>query len=140
MEQDSLKMEKEKYDKAISNSNLMQTFNIGSSLMTAGINANILQGNFEELERSAEAVELQALERANILRERYSKSVGDFIVGAARRGIKISSGSVKANIERSAEELGEDIQNEKENAKAYAERLRTKANRMKSLIPICCKE
>jgi hypothetical protein len=104
-----------------------------SNLFVSGINSNILQGNFETLRASADAIELQALERANQLRESFSKAVGDYVYVATKRGFKTDSGSVQSNIEESSMNLSKDIQKEAENARAEANVQRLKADAQRGM-------
>lgn len=75
----------------------------------------------------ADEVELQAMQRANQLREQFNQAAGSYQVSAAQRGIDIKSGSVRSNLENSAINLGKDIQKESENAAMKAKALRTQA-------------
>ena len=77
-----------------------------ATLRTDAANFNIQAGN----------VELQAKQRANQLRQQFIDAAGSYMFGAAQRGIAVKSGSVQANLQRSAEALGKDIQTEQQNA------------------------
>lgn len=76
---------------------------------------------------TADAIELQALENANILREQFNQGVGSLIASGANRGIAVGSGVIQENIEKSAQALGKDIQKESEKAKLKAGTLRKEA-------------
>lgn len=102
------------------------------------IDYSALKTDASNLYISAGQVELQAKQRANQLREQFIQSAGSYMMSAANRGIAVQSGSVQSNLERSAENLGKDIQKMESNAslqaKAYitqAEIARQKARTMK---------
>ena len=69
----------------------------------------------------------------NQLREQYLQNVGSYTAGAARRGVKVGEGSARANIEKSAEALGKDVQTLTKDAKRKADRLRGKAEMSREL-------
>ena len=83
------------------------------------------------LKTQAENVELEAKERANMLREKYNSAVGNMIFSASSRGGRSSSGSIVSNIEQSAKNLGQDISSEERNAKMKADAIRLKSKLMK---------
>ncbi len=97
--------------------------------MGSAINYSSLKADASSARIQAENIELQAQQRANMLREKYNNAVGNVYFSAASRGGKVSSGSVRANLEQSAKNLGEDIASQEKNAKsrADAERMRAKA-------------
>ena len=88
-----------------------------ATLRTDAANFNIQAGN----------VELQAKQRANQLRQQFINAAGSYMFGASRRGIDVKSGSVQANLQRSAEALGKDIQKGQENASLQASAYRAQA-------------
>ena len=79
------------------------------------------------LETSAEAVELAAAEATNQLRQKYLDSVGNLQYSAAARGVAVDSGSVRQNMERSGQNLGEDIAKTNRSASMQAKTLRANA-------------
>lgn len=86
-----------------------------------------LQTNAYALKAQASNIELQAQQRANMLREQFISSIGSYQFGAAQRGVSVGSGSVVQNIESSAGDLGKDIQKEKKVAQMRANALRGQA-------------
>lgn len=74
----------------------------------------------------AQELELNAVERSNMLTEQFNQSLGVTAVSAAQRGLAQSSGSVKAEREISAINVGQDIQTMKSNARMKASSLRAK--------------
>lgn len=86
-----------------------------------------LQTNAAALKVQASSIELQAQQRANILREQFIGAIGSYQFGAANRGVSVGSGSVRQNIESSAIGLGKDIQKAKKVAQMQASALRTQA-------------
>ena len=124
-------------DNALENSKNKSMFSStlagGANMLMGAVNANILMGNFEAMESSADAIQLQALEMANNLREKFISAVGDYTYSSARRGIKTNSKSVTDNIQRSSEALGKDISRTKDNAKAKADKARSKAKYQKHM-------
>lgn len=102
---------------ASSFSNMAGSFIDYAALRTDARNLNIQAGN----------VELQAKQRANQLRQQFIESAGNYMFGAAQRGIAVQSGSVQANLQRSSEALGKDIQTMQQNASMQAGALRTQA-------------
>jgi len=118
-----------------SKKSLEQYYNLSSAfnLFASGINYNVLQGNFDALTTNAEAIEVQAQQRANQLRDNFISNLGEYKYTATKRGIKTSSGSVKANIEGSAKDLGIDIERTKKTAKTKADIQRKKAGLYQSM-------
>lgn len=102
------------------------------------IDYSALRGELTNYKIQADQIELQAKQRANQLREQFLGAVGSYTTGASRRGISVSSGSVRQNIESSAISLGKDIQRQEENARMKAQSLRQQAkidkHRGKSLM------
>lgn len=79
----------------------------------------------------ASNIELQAQQRANMLREQFVQALGTYQYGAAQRGVALSSGSVRDNMESSAMSLGNDISIAKKNAQIQARTLRGQASLLK---------
>lgn len=75
----------------------------------------------------ANAIELQAQQQANNLRQQFIGAVGNANYNAAARGVKVSSQNLQQNIERSAGDLDEDVRKMKKNAGMQADNLRTQA-------------
>ena len=95
------------------------------------IDYSALRGELTNYKIQADQIELQAKQRANQLREQFLGAVGSYTAGASRRGISVSSGSVRQNIESSAMSLGKDIQRQQENARLQASALRQQAKVLK---------
>ena len=85
------------------------------------------------LQVQANNIELQAQEKANMLREQFIQSLGSYQLNAAQRGVSLSSGSVRNNMESSAMGLGKDISKIKKNAMFEANALRAQASNKKGL-------
>lgn len=102
---------------ASSFSNMAGSFIDYATLRADASNLNIQAGN----------VELQAKQRANQLRQQFIESAGAYMFGAAQRGIAVQSSSVQANLQRSSEALGKDIQTMEQNADLQASALRTQS-------------
>jgi hypothetical protein len=86
-----------------------------------------LKTNAAALKVQANNIELQAQQRANILREQFIGAIGSYQFSAANRGVSVGSGSVRQNIESSAIGLGKDIQKAQRVAQMQASALRTQA-------------
>lgn len=86
-----------------------------------------LQTNAAAMKVQANSIELQAKQRANMLREQFISAIGSYQFSAANRGVSVGSGSVQKNIESSAISVGKDIQNAKKVAAMQASALRTQA-------------
>lgn len=99
-----------------------------SSLAGSLINYGALRTDAASLYVQAGEVQVQAKQRANQLREQFINATGSYMLGAAQRGIAVQSGSVKSNIERSAENLGKDIDTMQRNADMKSLALSTQAN------------
>lgn len=91
------------------------------------VDYSTLIGNAADYYIQAGNVELQAKERANMLRQQYISAAGNYIQNAAMRGINVNSGSVRSNLESSAINMGQDIQTMNKNAKMQAKALRSQA-------------
>jgi hypothetical protein len=117
------------------NSNIFSGMTSASELFVGALNANILQGNFESLQSTADEIELQAEQRTNILREKYNASVGDYKYTAVARGFDPESGSARQNVERSSMALGEDIQMTGDTAKRQADAKRREADAQRRAVP-----
>jgi hypothetical protein len=91
------------------------------------INFSLLnqQAKFSALQ--AGQAELTAQQNINQMREQFLENVSKLQYGAARRGIKVNSGSVQSNMETSAKNLGDDIGTVQRNAQEKAGALRTQA-------------
>lgn len=98
-----------------------------SEIIGGSLNYRMLTGNAGNYSVEANNVELQALQRANQLRQQFSSAVGSYLFNAANRGISTSSGSVRSNIENSAMNLGYDLAIQQKNAQMRADALRTQA-------------
>lgn len=109
------------------------TTGAGSFAQVAGsfLDYNVMKADAGNLYVQANQIELQAQERANMLREQFLSSVGTYQYGAAQRNISVGSGSVVGNIERSAGKLGEDITTMQKSAGLEARALRTQATNMR---------
>lgn len=98
-----------------------------SSMAGSIIDYASLRTDATNLKIQAGTVELQAKQRANQLRQQFIESAGAYMFGAAQRGIAVQSGSVQANLQRSSEALGKDIQTMSQNASLQAKAYRTQA-------------
>ena len=98
-----------------------------AKIASAGMNYQALQTNAAALKVQANSIELQARQRANMLREQFIGAIGSYQFSAANRGVSVGSGSVRDNIESSAISLGKDIQSAKQVAQMQANALRTQA-------------
>lgn len=106
------------------NSGLMTMASGFAQAVSGYIDYNALKVEAMGYGTSAMSVELQAEQQANLLRKQYIEAVGNVTYGAAARGVKTTSGNVRANIERSAEEINKDIQTNRENAEIAAREYR----------------
>lgn len=75
----------------------------------------------------AQNVELNALERANMLHQQLVEAYGNYTANAAARGVRVSSGSVQDNLINSSMEFGKDISTLKKNAALKASSIRNLA-------------
>lgn len=100
---------------ASSFSNMAGSFIDYAALRTDARNFNIQAGN----------VELQAKQRANQLRQQFIEASSSYMFNAAQRGVAVQSGSVQADLQRSSQALGKDIQTMEQNAGLQASALRT---------------
>lgn len=109
------------------------TVGAGSFAQAAGslLDYSLMKADAGNLYVQANQIELQAQERANMLREQFLSSVGTYQYGAAQRNISVGSGSVVGNIERSSGKLGEDITMMNKNASMQANALRSQATNMR---------
>lgn len=98
-----------------------------AQIASAGMNYQALKTNATALKIQANDIELQAKQRANILREQFIGAIGTYQFSAAQRGVSVGSGSVRQNIESSAISMGKDIQNAEKVAQMQASALRTQA-------------
>ena len=98
-----------------------------SSMAGSIIDYAALCTDARNLNIQAGTVELQAKQRANQLRQEFINSAGAYMFGAAQRGIAVQSGSVQANLQRSSEALGKDIQKMSQNASLQASAYRAQA-------------
>lgn len=76
---------------------------------------------------ASQNVEIQATQMANKLRQSYIESAGNYLYNAARRGIDVNSGSVRSNLQRTAEDLGKDVQEINRNAEIEKKNLEMQA-------------
>ena len=91
------------------------------------MNYQALRTDAYGLKVQANEIELQAQQKANMLREQFINSVGAYQVNATQRGVALSSGSVRNNIETSAGSLGKDIATIKKSAGLQANALRAQS-------------
>jgi hypothetical protein len=103
-----------------------------AQIVGSSINYSLLKTDLKQLETSAQNIELQAQERANILRQQFISSIGNYQFGAAQRGVSVGSGSVLSNLESSAMNVGQDVQKAKKSADLQASALRSQARILKS--------
>lgn len=94
------------------------------NIMGSHVEYNLLKRETAQLGIEASSVELQAMQEANMLREQFLESIGNYTYGAAQRGVSVGSENVKANIESSAISLGRDIQKKTKSAELKANALR----------------
>ena len=100
----------------------------GFSKMAGGIiNYNALKADAAQLKTEANSIELQAKERANMIRQQFIEAAGAYQLNAAQRGISIGSMSVRDNLEHSAGAMGEDIRKMEKSAELKANALRSQA-------------
>lgn len=81
---------------------------------------------------ASQNVELQATEMANKLRQSYIESAGNYIYNAARRGVDVSSGSVRSKLQRTSEDVGKEVQNIQRNAELEKKNLQMQAVALQS--------
>lgn len=98
-----------------------------AQLANASLNYDALNIQSDLTDIQAASVEVQALEKANMLRKSFLEASGNVIAGAAQRGIKTTSANVMDNLEGSAAAIGRDIQKLHKNAALQADVLRTQA-------------
>ena len=96
-----------------------------SKIAAGGINYSLLKTANAAANISADSIQTRAVERSNQLREQYLNSMGSFLQGSTRRGIRASSDIVAKNIERSSKNLGEDIQKMTDNAKYQSDAIKS---------------
>lgn len=89
------------------------------------INYMALNTEAAQYKLQAKSIEVQALERANQVREEFVGAVADYQYSAAARGISVSSGSVQDNIRTSSINLGQDMRKLQKSAELRAEAART---------------
>lgn len=116
-------------------------FNVSSGLkygatamiqaMMPNFDADTLASSGQALEVKASALELQATQRANALRDQFNEYIGNEIYSASTRNIKTDSGSVRGKLEKSSENIGKDIQTITENASQKASAMRDKAHMLR---------
>lgn len=100
----------------------------GFSQIAGGIiNYGALRTDASQLKTEAASIELQAKERANLIREQFIEAMGAYQMNAAQRGVSVGSMSVRDNIENSAVNLGKDIAKAERNATMQANALRAQA-------------
>ena len=104
-----------------------------AQLASGYTNYSALNTDAYSLRVQANNIELQAQEKANMLREQFLQSLGAYQLNAVQRGVSLSSGSVRDNMESSAMGLGNDISKIKKNAMFEANALRAKASINKGL-------
>lgn len=114
---------KEEYDKSA-----VEYAASGFSKIAGGIiNYNALKADAAQLKTEANSIELQAKERANMIRQQFIEAAGAYQLNAAQRGISIGSMSVRDNLEHSAGAMGEDIRKMEKSAELKANALRSQA-------------
>lgn len=99
-----------------------------AQMASSQMDYSALQTNAYALQVQANSIELQAKQRANMLREQFVSAIGSYQFGAANRGVSVGSGSVRQNIESSAISLGKDIQSQQKVAQMQANALRSQAS------------
>ena len=107
-----------------------------SSIATGAINWGLLKNEKANAKNQAAMIELQAEQRTNILLEQFNAAIGNAQYSATRRGVRAGEGSVKANIEASAKDLGTDTARAKREAKLKASTVRSqgKVNQRAGLV------
>jgi len=95
----------------------LKIINSFQELTAPDINYDILGLTANDLELQAANLELRVTQEANRIRQDFTAAAGAAISNAARRGVKVSEGDIQANIEKSAGNVGKDIQTAKENVK-----------------------
>lgn len=96
------------------------------------IDYDILQLTAEQKEIEAESVLADVENEANNLREQFIEDIGTYKAMKARRGVKVDEGGVAQNIERSAKNVGEDVQTMRGNAKYKSDQLKRKADQYRA--------
>lgn len=86
--------------------------------------------NYKELQ--AEALEAQVQEQVNLIRQQFIENIGAYEAQAAQRGVKVGEGSARLNVEKSAMELGKDVQTADKNMKYKQGQLRRSAKQYRS--------
>lgn len=100
----------------------------GFSKIAGGyINYGALKADAAQLQTEAKSIELQAKERANIIRQQFIEAAGAYQMNAAQRGISVGSMSVRSNLENSAIDMGKDIAKMDRSARLKANALRAQA-------------
>ena len=96
------------------------------------IDYDILNLKAEDREIRAQELKMQVEQDANSLRQQFAQAVGTYQHGAATRNVKVGEGSAGDNVEKSAKEVGTDIQKMRGNAEFKADQLRSEAERIRT--------
>ena len=136
IQQDTSEEDKDRsYYKKMSDLTAISAMQTGASsfaqLASSAIDYSLLKTQSIGLEIQADSIETQAQMRANQLREQLNAQFGNAIYGTAVRGIRATSPMVVQNLERSAKNMGQDIQLMHQNAQAQASALRAQAKIMR---------
>lgn len=121
-----IELAQEKYDTAGAYQNASYSSGMASLFMQgmgAVLDYSALKQDLKNYNIQASNVQLQAMQRANQLRQSYLEAAGNYVYNAARRGIRADSGSVRSNLEASAQNLGKDIVSMQESANMQARTL-----------------
>lgn len=137
MAEDLIQLSQEKYDKAGVYGNAsyatgmasMFTKAMGSILDYTALKQELKNYDLQTFGTAlaSQNVEVQATQMANKLRQSYIESAGNYVYNAARRGIDVSSGSVRSNLQRTSEELGKNVQDIQRNAEIEKKNLQMQA-------------
>ena len=103
--------------------------NYGASAL-AGMANSLIDYNRLKTENAfskvqASQIELQAQQQMNQLREQFNNSIGNYQYNAAARGVK--AGSLNSTLEKSAKNLGQDMNTINTNARFKTDGLRAQA-------------
>lgn len=98
----------------------------GAKILGSFLDYSIQKQQLGFYELQAQELEINAIERSNMLAQQFNQSLGNTAISAAQRGLKQSSGSVRATREISAKNVGQDIQTMRQNARMKSSALRSK--------------
>ena len=107
---------------------------MGSVSTYQNIKNQSLQYQAEAINAQTQASEIktQVSEKVAMMRKQFASNVGTAMQGAANRGIAISSGVVKSQVEAGASALGNDIKTLEGNAERQAKQLKNQAEYLKT--------